>query len=259
MRRLSSCWTERSIGVEVRSRFQWRIFSHRASAALQRLRAERLPFVPGGLGHLHVHGARRRVGEITRAGFDQLLQDCLNRSILPSVHSLCSMVGLQLHGILLEDRTGSDDPNYNTNGNVFLDFLHGATVEKHPGNGLDMNAEIEVVAEKFRAEGRKVYGSGIRSKEPSWTLSAVARRSLPVRWNKKEAKRVSFRSEGGADFQRNRGRGFCGDVAIRAGWIAEIAPHIPPQGTAEVIDVTGLTGLTVAPGLSLCTPIPILP
>ena len=58
--------------------------------------------------------------------------------------------------ILLEDRTGSKDPNYNENGNVFLDFLHGATAEKRAG-GLDMNAEMEAVAEQFRAKGQKVY------------------------------------------------------------------------------------------------------
>ena len=65
-------------------------------------------------------------------------------------------LGIDCH-ILLEDRTGSTDPNYNLNGNVFLDFLHGATAEKRPGSGLDMNAEMEVVADKFRAEGRNVY------------------------------------------------------------------------------------------------------
>jgi L-cysteate sulfo-lyase len=65
-------------------------------------------------------------------------------------------LGIDCH-ILLEDRTGSNDPNYNLNGNVFLDFLHGATAEKRPGSGLDMNAEMEVVADKFRAEGRNVY------------------------------------------------------------------------------------------------------
>ena len=65
-------------------------------------------------------------------------------------------LGIDCH-ILLEDRTGSNDPNYNLNGNVFLDFLHGATAEKRPGSGLDMNAEMEAVAEKFRAEGRNVY------------------------------------------------------------------------------------------------------
>jgi len=69
--------------------------------------------------------------------------------------AFAARLGMACH-ILLEDRTGSNDPNYNENGNVLLDHLHGATTEKRPG-GTDMNAEMEAVAERFRAEGRKVY------------------------------------------------------------------------------------------------------
>lgn len=58
--------------------------------------------------------------------------------------------------ILLEDRTGYDSPNYNTNGNVLLDHLHSATTEKFPG-GHDMVAEMARAAEKKRAEGHNVY------------------------------------------------------------------------------------------------------
>ncbi|MDL2398926.1 D-cysteine desulfhydrase [Rhizobium mayense] len=58
--------------------------------------------------------------------------------------------------ILLEDRTGSNDPNYNYNGNVLLDHLHGATTDKRPG-GSDMQAEMEKLADKLRSEGRNVY------------------------------------------------------------------------------------------------------
>lgn len=64
-------------------------------------------------------------------------------------------VGMDCH-ILLEDRTGSDDPAYNYSGNVFLDQLHGATVEKRAG-GSNMNAEMEAVAERLRSEGRIPY------------------------------------------------------------------------------------------------------
>lgn len=64
-------------------------------------------------------------------------------------------LGMDCH-ILLEDRTGSRDPNYNWNGNVFLDFLHGATVERFPGGG-DMNSVLNEVADRFRAKGRRVY------------------------------------------------------------------------------------------------------
>lgn len=64
-------------------------------------------------------------------------------------------LGMDCH-LLLEDRTGMNDPNYRLNGNVLLDHLHGATME-HRGPGLDMNAEMEAVAERFRSEGRNAY------------------------------------------------------------------------------------------------------
>ena len=64
-------------------------------------------------------------------------------------------LGLACH-ILLEDRTGYNNPNYNNNGNVLLDHLHGATTQKFPA-GHDMPAEMERAAEKKRAEGHNVY------------------------------------------------------------------------------------------------------
>lgn len=64
-------------------------------------------------------------------------------------------LGMACH-ILLEDRTGSNEANYNGNGNVLLDHLHGATTSKRAG-GMDMVAEMEQVANRLRAEGRKVY------------------------------------------------------------------------------------------------------
>jgi L-cysteate sulfo-lyase len=69
--------------------------------------------------------------------------------------AFAAKLGMACH-LLLEDRTGSNDPNYNGNGNVLLDHLHGATTEKRAG-GTDMQAEMEKVAEGFRAEGRAVY------------------------------------------------------------------------------------------------------
>jgi L-cysteate sulfo-lyase len=69
--------------------------------------------------------------------------------------AFAAKLGMACH-ILLEDRTGSNNHNYNDNGNVLLDHLHGATTSKRSG-GLDMQAEMEQVAEKLKAEGRKVY------------------------------------------------------------------------------------------------------
>lgn len=69
--------------------------------------------------------------------------------------AFAARLGLACH-ILLEDRTGSNDPNYNGNGNVLLDHLHGATTSRRAG-GVDMAAEMELLADRLRAEGRKPY------------------------------------------------------------------------------------------------------
>jgi len=69
--------------------------------------------------------------------------------------AFAAKLGMQCH-LLLENRTSSTDANYMSNGNVLLDGLHGATHELRV-NGLDMPAEMEQVAERFRSEGRKVY------------------------------------------------------------------------------------------------------
>jgi L-cysteate sulfo-lyase len=64
-------------------------------------------------------------------------------------------LGLQCH-ILLEDRTGYTEPAYVDNGNVLLDRLHGATVERRAG-GSDMQAEMEAVAARLAQGGRRSY------------------------------------------------------------------------------------------------------
>ena len=69
--------------------------------------------------------------------------------------AFAARLGMDCH-ILLEDRTGYKDENYNHNGNVLLDVLHGATYETRNA-GLDMNAEKESVAENFRGQGKRVY------------------------------------------------------------------------------------------------------
>jgi L-cysteate sulfo-lyase len=80
-------------------------------------------------------------------------------------------MGMGCH-ILLEDRTGSNDANYNGNGNVLLDHLHGATTEKCAG-GIDMNAEMEAAAERLRATGKKVYTIPGGGSNPTGALGYV--------------------------------------------------------------------------------------
>ena len=85
--------------------------------------------------------------------------------------AFAAKLGMDCH-ILLEDRTGSNNANYNHNGNVLLDHLHGATTEKRPGGG-DMNAEMEKAADTFRAEGRKVYTIPGGGSNPTGALGYV--------------------------------------------------------------------------------------
>jgi L-cysteate sulfo-lyase len=64
-------------------------------------------------------------------------------------------LGMKCH-VLLEDRTGSTVPEYTDNGNVLLDRLHGATVERRPG-GANMQQEMELVAEHLKSDGLRPY------------------------------------------------------------------------------------------------------
>ena len=50
--------------------------------------------------------------------------------------------------------------------------MHGATTEKRPGGG-DMNAEMEKVADKFRADGRNVYTIPGGGSNPTGALGYV--------------------------------------------------------------------------------------
>ncbi|QEW17914.1 L-cysteate sulfo-lyase [Marinibacterium anthonyi] len=69
--------------------------------------------------------------------------------------AFCARLGVACHAIL-EDRTGSNDPDYRLNGNVLLDGLHGATVE-HVAADTDMAAACETAAAALRARGKTPY------------------------------------------------------------------------------------------------------
>lgn len=64
-------------------------------------------------------------------------------------------LGMACH-ILLEDRTGSTDPAYNSSGNVLLSRLLGGELAKFPG-GTDMAAEMERRAQALRDAGKIPY------------------------------------------------------------------------------------------------------
>ncbi len=96
------------------------------------------------------------VGDALEKGADILLtQGATQSNHARQTAAAAARFGLKCH-LLLENRTGSNDPQYLTNGNVLLDELHGATHEARPG-GSDMVAEMEGVAERLRAEGARPY------------------------------------------------------------------------------------------------------
>lgn len=69
--------------------------------------------------------------------------------------AIAAKMQMECH-LLLENRTGSDDPAYNYNGNVLLDQLFGAKLSTRPAD-TDMNAEMETLAEQLRRDGKKPY------------------------------------------------------------------------------------------------------
>ena len=58
--------------------------------------------------------------------------------------------------LLLENRTGSDDPDFLANGNVLLDDIYNARLSDFPA-GTNMNQEMLSLAEELRAAGKKPY------------------------------------------------------------------------------------------------------
>jgi L-cysteate sulfo-lyase len=96
------------------------------------------------------------MAEAQAAGADLVMtQGATQSNHARQTAAFAARLGMACH-ILLEDRTGSNNVNYNANGNVLLDHLHGATTAKYPG-GTDMQAQMETDAAPYRAEGRKVY------------------------------------------------------------------------------------------------------
>lgn len=112
------------------------------------------------------------MGEALLQGADMVMtQGATQSNHARQTAAFAAKLGMQCH-LLLEDRTQSNNDNYNFNGNVLLDHMHGATTETRPG-GLDMQAEMEAVAEKFRAQGKQVYTIPGGGSNPTGALGYV--------------------------------------------------------------------------------------
>ncbi len=112
------------------------------------------------------------MAEAEAQGADMVMtQGAIQSNHARQTAAAAAKLGMRCH-ILLEDRTGSKDEDYNHNGNVLLDLLHGATTERR-GPGLDMNAEMEAVADRFRAQGLRVYTIPGGGSNPTGALGYV--------------------------------------------------------------------------------------
>ena len=69
--------------------------------------------------------------------------------------AIAAKLGLDCH-VLLEERIGFTSNDYQVNGNVLLDQLHGATIAKRTA-GADMDHEMQLLAEALLGKGKKPY------------------------------------------------------------------------------------------------------
>lgn len=102
----------------------------------------------------------RKLEFLMADALDQGCDTVITQGAVQSNHArqtaaIAARLGLKCH-VLLENRTGSSDPDYLGNGNVLLDRLLGASVSTRPG-GADMAREMDLLADQLRADGHKPY------------------------------------------------------------------------------------------------------
>ncbi len=96
------------------------------------------------------------MGDALEKGADTIItQGATQSNHARQTAAIAAKMGMACH-ILLEDRTGSEDVDYNYNGNVMLDQLFDASLTKFPAD-TDMNAAMEELAVRLRADGRSPY------------------------------------------------------------------------------------------------------
>ena len=106
-------------------------------------------------------GNKTRKLEFLMADAEQLGADTIiTQGAVQSNHArqtaaIAAKLGYECY-LLLENRTGSDDPDFLANGNVLLDDIYNARLSDFPA-GTDMNQEMLSLAEELRAAGKKPY------------------------------------------------------------------------------------------------------
>jgi len=96
------------------------------------------------------------MGEARALGADHVItQGAVQSNHVRQTAAAAARMGMGFTG-LLEHRVADPEPEYLNSGNVFLDRLLGASLEDRP-SGADMQAEMETLADKLRAQGKKPY------------------------------------------------------------------------------------------------------
>ena len=96
------------------------------------------------------------LGEAQQKNADTIItQGATQSNHVRQTVAISAKLGLRCE-VLLEHRTGSEDPDYLENGNVLLDRLFGANIHSVPG-GTDMDAAMQEVADEISKDGGKPY------------------------------------------------------------------------------------------------------
>ena len=109
-----------------------------------------------GLGGNKVRKLEFLAGDALAQGADHLVtQGAVQSNHVRQTAAVAAKLGLRCTAVL-EHRIETNDGTYLNNGNVLLDHLLGIDIEYRPG-GTDMQAAIEEVGTRLRAEGAKPY------------------------------------------------------------------------------------------------------
>ncbi|MGY9055873.1 MAG: D-cysteine desulfhydrase family protein [Alphaproteobacteria bacterium] len=112
-----------------------------------------------GMGGNKVRQLSFYVGDAMRQGADALLiTGAVQSNFMRTAAAAGAKLGLSVH-LQLEERVPSNDPLYNTGGNVFLDDLLGAERRSYPVGEDEAGADRALAewADELRAAGRKPY------------------------------------------------------------------------------------------------------
>jgi L-cysteate sulfo-lyase len=77
-------------------------------------------------------------------------------NVARQVAAACAKLGLECHLGIMHGRVPGTEPGYDTNGNILLDRLFGATIHDIPWNE-DRNARLRGIEAELRTAGRRPY------------------------------------------------------------------------------------------------------